>query len=249
LGISPRQIKEFKEQFFHLGYLVVPNFFDEAQISCIAHSLDDLYQYAQGLAETTIIEGTQFVFKEGVLQRVVWCEGMQKSLEQFSSDPGLLKIVSELLGSESIVQLLSQGHYKMPGDGVQFQWHQDSVHRRYGTELWDDLNQKGSFVQTLTVVDPMTKENGPLKILEGSCQLGHLTNPDSEQMVQLKRYFKEIEVVAEPGTLIFFHPFLIHSSSANSSESPRKVFINGYAYPHANKRIYPGSHLGKVLNL
>jgi hypothetical protein len=57
-------------------------------------------------------------------------------------------------------QIINQAHFKMPGDGVAFEWHQDSQNRRYGTELWTDGGAPhGAYIQTLTAVDEVTAYN------------------------------------------------------------------------------------------
>jgi ectoine hydroxylase-related dioxygenase (phytanoyl-CoA dioxygenase family) len=233
--------------FFTRGFILIPNFFDAQEIQVVSEAFDRLYQTAKKLNETTIMQGTQFVIEKNRLQRIVWCEGMEPGLATISTHPKVTSIVSNLLASVEIIQLLSQAHYKNPGDLVEFKWHQDSVHRRAGTELWSDVNGKGSFVQTLMLVDHMGKSNGALKVLEGSLELGHLSEKSPEELEKMSRFFKEVEIHGEAGTMLFFHPYLIHSSLSNHSQKSRRVFINGYASPGANRRVYPGSGLGKVI--
>ena len=44
-------------------------------------------------------------------------------------------------------------------------------------------------------------------------------------------------------------PYTAHASFENTSESYRRVFINGYAYPGANARVYPGDGAGRTLHV
>jgi ectoine hydroxylase-related dioxygenase (phytanoyl-CoA dioxygenase family) len=53
----------------------------------------------------------------------------------------------------------------------------------------------------------------------------------------------------EPGSVAFFGPYTVHSSLPNRSASPRRILINGYAYPEANRRIYPGEGAGQRIRL
>jgi hypothetical protein len=53
----------------------------------------------------------------------------------------------------------------------------------------------------------------------------------------------------KPGTTIFLHPFTIHGSRPNLSNRSRRVFINGYCYPGANHRVYPGAQAGRMLSV
>jgi hypothetical protein len=47
--------------------------------------------------------------------------------------------------------------------------------------------------------------------------------------------------------VLFFGPYAIHGSTPNESAVPRRVLINGYAYPGANGRVYPGEGSGRTL--
>jgi ectoine hydroxylase-related dioxygenase (phytanoyl-CoA dioxygenase family) len=56
------------------------------------------------------------------------------------------------------------------------------------------------------------------------------------------------ETITGPaGSVIFFGPYAVHGSTPNASSVPRRVLINGYAYPGANGRVYPGEGSGRVL--
>jgi ectoine hydroxylase-related dioxygenase (phytanoyl-CoA dioxygenase family) len=51
------------------------------------------------------------------------------------------------------------------------------------------------------------------------------------------------------GSVLLFGPYVDHSSQANRSQHPRRTFLNGYAYPGANSRVYPGRGAGRSLSL
>ena len=51
----------------------------------------------------------------------------------------------------------------------------------------------------------------------------------------------------QPGDVAFFHPYSIHGSEPNISQGPRRVFINGFAYPGANQKKYPGHGAGRTV--
>jgi ectoine hydroxylase-related dioxygenase (phytanoyl-CoA dioxygenase family) len=54
-------------------------------------------------------------------------------------------------------------------------------------------------------------------------------------------------VTGAAGSVLFFGPYAIHGSTPNESAVPRRVLINGYAYPGANGRVYPGEGSGRTL--
>ena len=58
-----------------------------------------------------------------------------------------------------------------------------------------------------------------------------------------------VSVAAQPGDVLFFGPYTVHASIENLSTCYRRVLINGYAYPGANHRIYPGDGAGRRLTV
>ena len=51
------------------------------------------------------------------------------------------------------------------------------------------------------------------------------------------------------GGVLLFGPYVFHRSRPNRSRRPRRVFINGFAYPGANARVYPGRGAGRLVRL
>ena len=240
--LSQQQIN----QFFDQGFLIFEDMFSHAEIKEMLHYFDHLQNMALLCKETTTTAaGTNFVMTGPRIDRIVWCAGECPELLEISQDPRILAPVSELLGSTEVVQLICQAHYKLPGDNLSFQWHQDSNNREEGTSLWTDINGKGSFVQTAIAIDQMTENNGPIMFVPGSSKQGHI------DLIQHPERFnsetaKIVTPLLNPGTAIMFHPWVIHGSTANQSEKPRRVFINGYAYPGANRKTYPGCGTGRT---
>jgi hypothetical protein len=58
---------------------------------------------------------------------------------------------------------------------------------------------------------------------------------------------RAVTIAAQPGDTLFFGPYTAHASSENRSGRYRRVLINGYAYPGANRRVYPGDGAGRRL--
>jgi ectoine hydroxylase-related dioxygenase (phytanoyl-CoA dioxygenase family) len=127
---------------------------------------------------------------------------------------------------------------------VRFHFHQDSYHRRYGTELFTDVNGRGSFVQTLTAIDPMTADNGGLFVVPGSHLGGHIPTLDGRLPEGSFDRGAAIPVELAAGDTLLLSPFTIHGSGPNLGRVPRRVFINGFASPGANRRDYPGAGFG-----
>lgn len=243
MRLSQHQIDQFSE----LGYLVLPDLFDPDEVSAISQAFDTLRHIAAGLRETTTVNNSLFVMDGPRVQRVVWCSGAAPELERWCTNSRLLQPVFQLLTPpgerppDHVVQLICQAHLKLPGDDVSFPWHQDAEHRRYGSSEWSDTNARGSYVQTVLAVDEMTEDNGPLVFIPGSSSDGPLP---ADEVAARAAADNRVALVARPGSVALFGPYTIHGSEPNRSEHPRRAWVNGYAYPGANRRVYPGCGVG-----
>ncbi len=241
--LSRAQIKDF----FKTGFVLLPDVFSKSEVAGVRQAFDRLQKLAERATTTTEINGSVFFVEGNRIDRIVWCGAAEESLLELSCDPRLTVPAAQLLGSHVMEQLICQAHYKLPEDGVAFNWHQDSIHRRYGTELWTDVNGKGSYVQTFLAIDEMTKSNGPLMLVPKSSQRGHLDHEDTETFEEITSPERVFTLTMKPGSVLLMHPYTVHGSVANASNKPRRILINGYAYPGANRRVYPGKGAGRKI--
>lgn len=246
------------QDFFELGWITRPALFTADEVARMRYCFDKLEGIAGNLHTTSLHQGAQFVLAEQqgaqVIKRVVWAGGCQPHLLRVGTDPRLTAPCAQLLQSPAMDHLLNQAHFKRPGDGVVFDWHQDIQHRDKGNGTWIDVNGHGSFVQTLIVLDEMTPDSGPLMFVPGSSQWGRMSlngnaYADSRPAMQQQPAWASDAVVveAQPGDTLFFGPYTLHASFENTSPHYRRVLINGYASPGANGRVYPGSGRGRRL--
>jgi ectoine hydroxylase len=256
--------EEKTREFFEQGWTVVPGLFSIDEMRTARQAFERLYQAAQRLRTTQDYDGAYFVLDappagDVIVKRVVWAGGAEPDLLTLSADSRLVEPALQLLDSDRCEQLLCQAHFKMPGDGVSFDWHQDVQHRDKGPGTWRDLNGRGSYVQTIMLIDDMTEHNGPLKFIprsavngEGQTRLSNDSYDYSRPMTPgaTPALFDEsqaVTVTGMAGSVLFFGPYAIHGSTSNDSSVPRRVLINGYAYPGANGRVYPGRGSGRAL--
>ncbi len=234
MTLSDVDVRAFDEG----GFFVLRGLFSADEVRAAREALERLYQTAQTLRATGDHAGAFFVVSpppEGgpvvvpvVVQRVVWAGGAEPVLLRLSEDARLVEPALQLLRTSTCEQLLCQAHYKMPNDGVAFDWHKDIQHRDKGGDTWRDVNGRGSFVQTILLVDDMTEENGPLEFLPAP-------------------HAPAITVTGRAGDVLFFGPWAVHGSRPNTSPLSRRVLINGYAAPGANGRHYPGAGACRTL--
>ena len=272
MHLTPGQV----DDFFGRGWVVLTALFAPDELAAARAAFERLHATAQRLRTTQDHAGARFVLTDRgsgmpateasrggvVVQRVVWAGGAEPALLDIGADPRLVGPALQLLGSERCEQLLCQAHFKMPGDGVSFDWHQDVQHRDKGPGTWRDLNGRGSYVQTLLAIDEMRTDNGPLQFVpreavrldaRGRLRDAHydygtpMTGGDEAGGDEAVDAGRAETITGPAGSVIFFGPYAVHGSTPNTSAAPRRVLINGYAYPGANGRVYPGEGSGRVL--
>jgi ectoine hydroxylase-related dioxygenase (phytanoyl-CoA dioxygenase family) len=250
--------REQVDEFYERGFVLVPDVFARAEVEEMRAAFERLRGMARRLAESGMHRGSQFVLERGArdcesadvrIHRIVWCGAAEPLLSRYGMDPRLLAMAAQILGSSEMNQLINQAHFKEPGDGVEFPWHQDSTHRRFGQDGWRDLNGRGSYVQTVTAIDAMAEDNGPLQLMPGSCRLGHVAPEPEGKLPSALDARSAVSATMEEGSVLLFGPYTFHSSPPNRSARPRRIFINGFAYPGANSRTYPGEGAGRLVRL
>jgi hypothetical protein len=247
------------QNYFEIGWIVRRALFRADEVTRMLACFDELENIAGELTQTGLHRGSYFVLGEKngrqILRRIVWAGGCQHYLLAIGSDARLTVPCAQLLRSDAMDHLLNQAHFKRPRDGVIFDWHQDIQHRDKGEGTWTDVNGSGSFVQTLIVLDEMTPDSGPLQFIPGSSKWGRLDFGDyaGDDPLQPKKrpaQFREedaVTIAAQPGDTLFFGPYTVHASFENVSDRYRRVLINGYASPGANRRVYHGDGAGRRL--
>jgi ectoine hydroxylase-related dioxygenase (phytanoyl-CoA dioxygenase family) len=128
---------------------------------------------------------------------------------------------------------------------MEFPFHQDSKYRRFGTSYWKDINSKGSYVNIILAVDEMNVENSPLLLSENPKKhLGEISQKDQKRHSKIAK-----PVLLKPGDILVLGPYVIHGSLGNSSNKPRRIFINGFSSPGANSRKFDIPNAGELISL
>ena len=114
--------------------------------------------------------------------------------------------------------------------GGAWEWHQD-----YGY-WYRDGYAFPHMLSAFVALDEATRENGCLQVLRGSHKLGRLEHgqvgaqvgANLSRVEQVEPLFERVQCVMKPGSVLFFDCNLLHSSSANESDFPRRAFIICY---------------------
>ncbi len=260
-SISCELLAEEQERgFFDAGFAVLPQAFSSTEVAEVRAAFERLEQRANELDSSRVDDGALFVVdrlgdiagdSRVRIHRIVWASALEPVLDRIGQDPRLVRTAGRLLRSHEVTQIVSQAHFKLPGDGVEFPWHQDSRHRRCGSTDWRDVNGHGSYVQTVLAIDDVDETNGPLEFLPGSWRLGHVDEAGRGARIAraLLSAVRPVAVQMRAGDVLVFGPYALHRSTPNTSSRPRRAFLNGYACPGANLRLYPGRAAGRILGM
>jgi ectoine hydroxylase-related dioxygenase (phytanoyl-CoA dioxygenase family) len=137
---------------------------------------------------------------------------------------------ARILLREDVYHWHSKVMLKVPGSPGQWEWHQD-----YGY-WYDNGCLYPRMFSAMVVLDEATRENGCLKVLEGSHLLGRLDHglvgeqqgADPARVRHLESVLPVRYLEARPGSVIFFHCNTLHSSEPNLSQGPRRAMITAY---------------------
>jgi hypothetical protein len=247
-----------RDAFYRDGFVIAEQLFTPAEVAIMAAAFDRAHAAGEAAAAALPagqynleLRGARVSYEPGPDQRpagirhISMVGNLEPELLRLGGDPRLLDLALPLLGSPAARQMINQAHYKRPGTGVAFAWHQDSRHRGVDSGRFVDVNGRGSYVQIAIALDAATPDNGPLSFIQGSPALGHLDHggiPPAK--LDLAR---QVTPLLRAGDAVLFGPYTIHGSQANTSPRWRRVFINGFAHPDAIRFTPALPHEGRTL--
>lgn len=251
--------KEEIDKFFNQGYVIVRELYNKNEIKDIAKYVERLEHEAKKLAKSRIgnvhFKGAQFIFdkinNKIKIHEIQWVGNIEPKLLKYGRKKELTCRVAQLLNSNEADHLLNHIYFKLPKNESGFTWHQDIQKRRHFDPYWEDINMYGSFVKVIIAIDPMTPSNGPIIIVPELPIAGdlYLDKINPEQIAKLVNLNKAFPLTLSPGDAIFIHPYLVHGNTPNTSSQKRRIFINGFSYPGANKNLYSEKNIIKRIKL
>ena len=164
-------------------------------------------------------------------------------------DQRLLGIAQRILGSDAFPYRATL-FGKSPAANWLVVWHQDTalpLREKRETPGWGPWSVKDGVIYAHAPVsalsqvvalrlhlDESTADNGPLRILPGTHNLGVLTD---EALHHLSAEIAPQDCLVPRGGILVMRPLIVHASSKSRSESPRRVLHVEYA---ASQKIANG---------
>ena len=230
--LNSQDIETFRDQ----GFLIIRKLFDADDIALLCHAFDyTLTLAARPDLPEDILRGRGDVHihlqaPDGAtgpavryIRKVQWPALLHPAFEAIRTSPIFAQLLAPLL-STSLKQYINQINFKIPGGDIAFPWHQDIRPTPAFTDQIDN------YVQTIIAIDQATAANGCLHIVPGSHKLGNLktTRYATGQIEQHVDVTTAVPCEADPGYVILFTSYTVHGSTPNTTDQPRRSYINGF---------------------
>ncbi len=226
--LTPDDVTKYERD----GYVLVPNLFNEREVALMLNAVESGGRVAattRGSADTSGRKAKLAIW--GDLGDDIWAAA--------STHPRIVNNV-RILMREEISFFHGKVMLKEAHSGGAWEWHQD-----YG--YWYDGFVYPRMHSAFVALDPATRENGCLQVLRGSHLLGRLshgrvgeqTGADPARIAKIEKHFERVQCEMTPGSVLFFHCNLLHTSAPNDSDRHRRSFIicyNALANPQLNER-------------
>ncbi len=223
---EPRLTDEEVLQFHVDGYLFAEQFLDAEETSLLQ----------QACRADALLQQNAMDVKDSSGRRTnlsLWNHPGNDIYGMIARSERMVDTVEQLLGDE-VYHYHSKLSAKEPKVGGAWEWHQDYGYWYLNGCLFPDM------LSVFIAVDPCTRENGCMQVLRGSHNMGRIdhgfvgeqTGADLERVEQAKKRMELVYCEMEPGTALFFHSNLLHTSEPNLSEHPRWGLICCYNTKH-----------------
>lgn len=237
MRLSSDQVYQYERD----GFLVVENLFNATEVDRMRTAFE----------ADARVSGPQRILEDGSdrVRAIYASHHRQPEFAELVRTPRLLGPVRTLL-SETVYLYQMKINAKPAFGGDRWGWHQDYL----AWQLADEL-PAARLVNVAVLLDDATEFNGPLIVVPGSHTEGLLRenraaerrsaqhlDPDDislgqEQMAGLVDKHGLHSVKASTGSVVFFHPEIVHGSAPNMSPYPRRLLIVTYNDTHNLPRV------------
>ena len=216
--LTPNELEQYQRD----GYIIRRGLFDEEEIGLLRHmrEVDPALTHHRHKAEDG--EG-------GVAQLTLWNDVADDLYGMFARCPRIVDPMEQMLGQE-VYHWHSKMIQKDAFTGGAWAWHQDYGYwYDYGC-LWPDL------ASVSIAIDPATRANGCMQVLQGSHKLGRVnhikvgeqTGADPEHVDVAVKALPTVYCEMDAGDALFFHANVLHRSDQNRTPDPRWSLICCY---------------------
>ncbi len=248
--------QEQKDQFWRDGVLTVNNAVTDEQLAMLRSQFAEWVEQSRGYdtAYGETVDGRpRFDVEPGhssekpALRRVSVPTDVSEIFYEVIANSRMTDMVADLIGP-NVKHHHNKINSKLPGTATKVKWHQDFPFTPHSNT---DL------VTALLMLDDVTEENGPLKVVLGSHKgplhslwhdgsfTGAVDDVQAERMEA-----SAVKCFGSAGSVCLMHSCVAHGSAPNQSNRPRTLFITVYsaadALPYCSNPV-PGKHEGLIV--
>ncbi len=163
------------------------------------------------------------------------------AVERIALRPELMGLARQVLGANAF-PFRATIFDKSPDANWLVVWHQDAalpLRQKEETPGWGPWSVKDGVIyshapanvlaQVLALrihLDDSTSDNGPLRVLPATHQLGILND---DQIQELAKRIGDVDCVVDKGGVVAMRPLILHASSKSKIDRPRRVLHIEYA--------------------
>lgn len=220
------------EEYGNNGFVLLPELFSKEEVDILCEALE----------EDGSTPGPHLVTEaDGHTLRAIYASHLRHPVyRRLIRSDRLLAPVKQLADDELYIHQLKV-NVKHAHGGEQWAWHQDFI-------VWRDADNMPAprAVNVGIFLDDMNEYNGSLVFLRGSHRLGTLERKghgaidagrhidpddyslDAEELGRLTTAHEMTSPKGSAGSVVLFHPEVIHGSALNISPFPRRLLIATY---------------------
>ena len=209
--LNPSQLSQWKKN----GFLALAQFFTQEEQATILQAVAEIEDWQPGGGAW--LQHYEQIGEEVRISRTENFLPFHKNMRILLTKGKLVQVISEALGERAVLYK-EKINYKYPHGGG-YAAHQDAT-------AYDELSQH---ISCLIAVDPATRENGCLEMVEGEHQRGFI-GPDERGLIPVdeanKMKWEPIELAC--GDILLFHSYAPHRSGINKTKAPRRAIYATY---------------------
>jgi ectoine hydroxylase-related dioxygenase (phytanoyl-CoA dioxygenase family) len=197
---------DLHQEFRKNGYIILRGFFSQDEITTL---MADIHE-AAAAGEKDFLSQGNMTFHSELYRR-------SEKLRTFLSQPKIVSFLNPIVGPNFWIRW-DQAVAKEPGAGT-FPWHQDNAYNQL----------KDMHYQLWIALTEMTADNGGLWIKPGSHNYTYPHEWVGNHLVCQVTPEDPVFVTAEPGDVVLFSSFILHSTLPNvTQDSTRWAYVAEY---------------------
>jgi ectoine hydroxylase-related dioxygenase (phytanoyl-CoA dioxygenase family) len=209
LSIKHLQAENLQREFTQNGYIILRSFCTQPEVDALLTE----FQALEGDRSNNLNKGAM------IFHSTLYAQS--HFVKAFISQPKIVDLLTSIVGSDIWVRW-DQAVAKGPGAGT-FPWHQDNGYTRL----------KDPHYQFWIALTRMTAENGGLWLQPGSHH--HRSLPHTivgNHAVYQGTPESPILIEAQPGDVVLFSSYTLHSTTPNTTQETRWAYVVEYMSTH-----------------